>query len=82
MTSAVALQHSTALPSTLRGSRRAQPRGFDRIVIRVSVAMLRWARKRADRSIVPYEEAVLRNRNALDRDAREKACPLGPIRLV
>ncbi len=78
MTSAVALQHSSALPATLR----AQPQGFDRIVIRVSVAMLRWARKRADRSIVPYDEAVLRNRNALDRDAREKASPLGPIRLV
>ncbi|MET4704158.1 hypothetical protein [Frigoribacterium sp. UYMn621] len=82
MTSAVALQHSSALPSARRGSRRAQPRGFDRFVIRVSVAMLRWARTRADRSIVPHDEAVLRNRNALDRDARETASPLGPIRLV
>ena len=82
MTSVGALQSPGALPAPLHGSRRVQPRGFDRLVIRLSVAMLRWARNRADRSIVPHEQVVLRNRNARDREARELAAQLGSHRLL
>jgi hypothetical protein len=35
---------------------RSRPRGIDLLVMRVSLAMLHWARRRADRASVTREE--------------------------
>lgn len=43
-------------PNDARFVRRARPRGFDRAVMLVSVAMLRWARRRADRMTISSQE--------------------------
>lgn len=37
-------------------TRHARPRGIDRIVMRLSLMTLLWARRRADRSILSHEE--------------------------
>ncbi|HEY0258298.1 MAG TPA: hypothetical protein VGC18_00470 [Lacisediminihabitans sp.] len=60
--------------SSLRRARPgARPRGIDRLVILVSIAMLRWARRRADRAWLPYEEHTRLVRNFLERQRREDA---------
>jgi hypothetical protein len=46
-----------------RTARRPRPRGFDRAVMRLSLAMLVWARKRADRAVISREEQILRFEN-------------------
>lgn len=52
-------QYSTAAP------RRARPHGLDRLVMRLSLAMLLWARRRADRAQPSYEEHSIRRATAL-----------------
>jgi hypothetical protein len=63
-------------------TRHARPSVFDRAVMRLSVAMLRWARNHADRSFRSWDELALINRDALDRETRENAAPLGPLRFL
>ncbi len=61
---------------------RVRPSAFDRAIMRLSVAMLRWARNHAERSFRSWDELALNNRNALEREAREQASGLGPLRIL
>jgi len=63
-------------------TRHARPSALDRAIMRLSVAMLRWARNHADRSFRSWGELALTNRNALDREARENAALLGALRIL
>lgn len=56
-------------------ARRARPHGLDRVVMRLSLAMLLWARHRADRGILSHEEHAIRRANALvlEREWRDAA---------
>ena len=71
MTATTVFQHSYAAPAV----RRARPQGLDRLVMRLSLAMLLWARHRADRGALSHEEHLLRRANALavERDRRDAA---------
>ena len=71
MTNALALS-TASRTSVLAPRRRAKPRGFERFVMRVSVAMLLWARRRADRATPTREEFMLRRANeiALEQERR------------
>jgi hypothetical protein len=86
MTTATATDpRATALrtsSSTAHTQYHPRPSRFDRAVMRLSVAMLRWAEQHANRADSPWEERVLRQRNAMEREARESASPLGPLRLL
>jgi hypothetical protein len=66
MTATTVFQHQYAAPAV----RRARPHGLDRLVMRLSLAMLLWARQRADRSMVSHEEHAIRRANelAIERD--------------
>lgn len=49
------------MTAPLVASRRVRPAGFERAVMRLSLAVLLWARRRADRSAIsPEEHALLR----------------------
>lgn len=39
-------------------TRRVRPTGFDRLVMRISLAMLLWARRHADRAALSREEQI------------------------
>ena len=69
MTAAIAVDHH------VHGSRsrRARPDGLSRAVMLLSISMLRWARKRADRAEVTHEERVLLMRLAREQRVRENA---------
>jgi hypothetical protein len=83
MTSATATDLNFVTSSLHGGfTRDARPSGLDRAIMRLSVAMLRWARNHADRSFRSWDERALANRNALDREARESASSLGPLRIL
>jgi hypothetical protein len=64
---------ATAVLHSASAARRARPRGLDRLVMRLSLAMLMWARHRADRSALSHEEHTIRRAAALavERDLRE-----------
>lgn len=81
MTAATASAHSATSADRGGAYRHARPSAFDRAVVRLSVAMLRWARNRANRSYRSRDELALRNRNSLDREARERAAILNALRL-
>lgn len=53
--------------------RRARPSGFDRLVMRLSLAALLWARRRADRAVPTREEHARRYELQRDRERRELA---------
>ena len=62
--------------------RRARPSGLDRVVMRVSLAMLLWARRHADRAAVSREQqqrryAMLRD---LDRRSHDAAMLIARVR--
>ncbi|CAN5304405.1 hypothetical protein BH11ACT4_BH11ACT4_10800 [soil metagenome] len=61
--------------------RRPRPRGIDRVVMRLSLAMLLWARHRADRGVVTHEEHTLRRATALavERDRRDAAARISRV---
>ena len=61
---------------------RVRPSAFVRAIMRLSVAMLRWARNHADRSFRSWDELARENRNARDRESREHAAGLGPLRIL
>jgi hypothetical protein len=83
MTSAAATDLDFVMSSARDGfTRHARPSALDRAIMRLSVAMLRWARNHADRSFLSWDERTLANRNALDREARENAASLGPLRVL
>src|ERR1700712_1068601 len=42
------------------GTRRVRPHGLDLLVMRLSLATLLWARRRADRNLMTHEENMLR----------------------
>jgi hypothetical protein len=63
-------------------SRHARPRGIDRVIIRLGLAMLEWARRRADRSTLTYEESTRVTRLARERESRENATLLIGTRLL
>ena len=63
-------------------TRHARPSALDRAIMRLSVAMLRWARTHADRSFRSWGELAQTNRNALDREARENAALLCLLRIL
>jgi len=56
---------STVVFHSTPAARRARPHGLDRLVMRLSLAMLLWARRRADRGMLTHEEQALRRANAL-----------------
>jgi hypothetical protein len=83
MTTATATDLDLLLSTTRDGvSRQSRPSAIDRAVMRLSVAMLRWARNHANRSFRTWDELSLSNRNALEREARESAPGLAPLRLL
>lgn len=51
-------------------ARRPRPRGLDRAVIVLGVAMLRWARKRADRGLMTREEHARAFATVCDAEVR------------
>ena len=53
--------------------RRVQPFGFDRAVIRLSLAMLRWARRHAERTAISPEEHELMRQARSELQRREHA---------
>ena len=71
MTATTVFQHQYAVPT----ARRPRPHGIDRVVMRLSLAMLLWARDRADRAALSHEEHALRRANALvlEREQRDAA---------
>lgn len=52
-------------------ARRARPHGFDRAVMRVSLMMLLWARRHADRTVVSHEEHTRMHRELQGLQRRE-----------
>lgn len=54
-------------------SRRARPHGVDRLVMRLSLAMLLWARRRADRAQPGHEEHAIRRAVALSIERERHA---------
>lgn len=53
-----------------------RPSTLDRLVMRVSLAMLLWARRHAERAALPREEQVRRYRVQLEVERREHATML------
>ena len=51
--------------------RRVRPTGFDRAVMRLSLAMLLWARRRAERTFVSPEEHALMRRAQAELQRRD-----------
>ena len=87
MTTAIATADATDLEFLLSTTRdgvnpRSRPSVLDRAIVRLSVAMLRWARNHADRSFRTWDELSLSNRNALEREARANVPIPGPQRLI
>lgn len=70
---------SVTAQMTSYNSRRVHPHGLDLVVMRLSLATLLWARRRADRSLMTHEEKMLQRALELelgdraDRSARSYA---------
>lgn len=47
---------TTMTATTVSYRQRTRPHGFDRVVMRLSLAMLLWARRRCDRGTVSRDE--------------------------
>ena len=61
--------------------RRVRPSGFDRAVMRLSLAMLLWARRRAERTVVSPEEHALQRRARADLARREHTAAMLIVRV-
>ncbi|MCU1440599.1 MAG: hypothetical protein JWP85_1596 [Rhodoglobus sp.] len=61
--------------------RRARPHGVDRLVMRLSLAMLIWARERAERDAVSHDERVLRISQVRATQRREHDAALRAARV-
>jgi hypothetical protein len=81
MTAATASANAATSAARDGALRHARPSAFDRAVVHLSMAMLRWARNRASRSYRSRDELAVRHRNSLDREARERAAILTALRL-
>jgi hypothetical protein len=66
----------------VRTARRARPHGIDLIVMRLSLAMLLWARERADRSTLSHEEHTIRRANALALESEQREAALRIARVL
>lgn len=62
-------------------SRRARARGVDRLVMRVSMSVLLWARRRADRAALPREHALRMRELAISMEQREHEASLRAARV-
>lgn len=62
-------------------SRRARARGIDRIIIRASLATLRWARRRADRAQLGRDEIIARHELSRELERREHDAALRYARI-
>ena len=87
MTTAIATAAATELEFLLSATRdgvnpRSRPSVLNRAIMRLSVAMLRWARNHADRPLRTWDELSLSNRNALEREARANVPIPGRQRLI
>lgn len=83
MTNANATDLDFLLSTTRDGvTLQIRPGVVDRAIMRLSVAMLRWARNHADRSFRTWDQLALSNRNALEQEARENSWIPGPHRLI
>ncbi len=83
MTTSTATDCDFLLSSMQDGETRpSRPGVLDRAIVRLSVAMLRWARNHSDRSFRTWDELAQTNRNALAREARETAAPIGELRIL
>jgi hypothetical protein len=60
---------------------RARPGSVDRVVNRLGVAMLRWARRRAARPAVSFEDRVRLTQNARARELRERGYTVSAPRI-
>lgn len=70
------LEGDTDMAATIAlggSARRSRPRGIDLLVMRVSLAMLLWARRRANRTAMSREENLRRREVAAATTAREHA---------
>jgi hypothetical protein len=76
------LEVPTATTPKASAARRARPYGFDLLVMRISLAMLLWARRRADRTAVTRAEQRLHYLVALERERHDHEAPRGFARLV
>lgn len=54
-------------------ARRSRPHGIDLLVMRMSLAMLLWARRRANRTVMTREENLRRREVAVATEVREHA---------
>jgi hypothetical protein len=61
--------------------RRARPHGVERLIMRLSLAMLIWARERAERDAVSHGERVLRINQARATERREHESALRVARV-
>jgi hypothetical protein len=70
-----------AQSSATRVPRRARPHGIDRLVMRLSLAMLLWARHRADRGVLTHEQHLIRRTTALalEREQRDAAARIARV---
>lgn len=57
-------------------ARRIRPSGFDRAVMRLSLAMLLWARRRAERAAVTHDEHARTRRELQNLQHREREAAL------
>jgi hypothetical protein len=60
---------------------RPRPHGLDRAVMRLSLAMMIWARKRTDRFAISHDERAQRVSQALAARAREHDAALRVARV-
>ncbi len=61
---------------------RSRARGIDLLVMRLSLAMLHWARRRADRDVLPREEQARRHQVRADIAHREHLAALRAARVL
>lgn len=63
-------------------ARRVRPHGLDRVIMRVSLMMLLWARRHADRTAVSHEEhtRMYRELQRFERRERDAALLIARVR--
>lgn len=76
---------ASAVPShyvDARAPRRARARGLDRLIMRLSLATLLWARRHADRTAITREEQVriYRETRAVQRREHDAALLVARVR--
>lgn len=72
---------ATHLEFDSRAARRPRPHGLDLLVMRVSLAMLVWARRRADRVSVQHEERLRQHHLRRETERREHEFALRAARV-